>query len=288
MKISKYKKTLFYVPVLFVFLFTCPGSFLMAQELTWVTAEGTALMDNHGEEDVKKIALKTAEQNAIEKFVGDSISAEAIIVNLRLSGGILGAIPYFRVVKKEILEEDVLEVVKNGEATASLTYKVKIKAGISEESEGNGKGISFNASLNKTSFKNGDEIQIRITPTKDSYVSIFNILEDEKILRLMPSRFKNETLLKANETFYFPSTSDKARGMSLIAHTPEGKKSTTEMFLILASKHPLKFDKDKFQEAVFGIYNGKTAFMNDLIKTVVSIPLSDRGEKLMQYEIREK
>ncbi len=288
MTISIFKKILFYVPVLCVFLFTCPGSFLLAQELTWVTAEGTALMDNGGEEDVKEIALKAAEQNALEKVVGENISAEAIIVNLRLSGGILGAIPYFRVVKKEILEEDVLEVVKNGEATASLTYKVKIKAGILEESEDAGPGISFNASLNKTSFKNGDEIQVRITPAKDSYVSIFNILEDEKILRLLPNRFKQDNLLKANETFHFPSTSDKARGLSLIAHTPEGKKSTTEIFLILALNQPLEIDNGKFQEAIFGEYDGKTAFMNDLIKQIVSIPYSDRGERLIQYEIREK
>jgi hypothetical protein len=43
----------------------------------------------------------------------------------------------------------------------------------------------------------------------------------------------------------------------------------------------------KVQEGIFGVFNGKTIFMKDLIREVVGIPLKNRAEALMQYEIRK-
>ncbi len=273
----------------FTLQYTFALPYLPAREITWITAEGTAPMDGIGQEEAKIHAIKASDQNAIEKIVHTNISTETLLINLRLSGGILGAIPFFRVVKREILEEGVINIRKKGQDTSSSSiYRVKIRTGIAEETEDIDPDFRLNASLNKTSLKNGDEIQISILPTKDCYVSIFNILEDDKILRLLPNQYKKNNHLKANETFNFPDNIDKLKGLTLIAHTPKGKDAVTETIFILALKQPLKLDTEKIQEAVFGIYNGKTAFMNDLIKNIAGIPLNGRGEKLMQYEIRNK
>ena len=259
--------------------------FLLAQDVTWVTVEGTAPMEHISKEEARGLAIEDAMGKAVEEVVGANISAETLVVNLRLSGSILGAIPYGRVIDKEILEEGAKEIHKEGQETPSLLYWVKMKAGVAEETTGEDPSFRLEASLNSSSFKDGDEMEIHLRPTKDCYFSVFNILEDEKILRLIPNRVKEDNFLTANETFSFPDENDKSRGIELRVHTPEDKDAVTESIYILALKQPFELHAARFQEGIYGVYNGQTAFMKDLIKDIVGIPLSERAEQFIQYTI---
>ena len=65
---------------------------------------------------------------------------------------------------------------------------------------------------------------IKVTPTRDCYITIFNILEDERVLILIPNRYKAANFIKAAETFIFPDEEDKKRGIELKVHALGGKK----------------------------------------------------------------
>lgn len=262
--------------------------FLFAQEINWVTVEGTAPVVNEDKAAAKSRAIEDALRNAVHEAVGSYITAETLVVNLRLSGSILGAIPYGKVIGKEILAESIEEIPGQGQQKPRLAYKVKIRAGVVEETIGSDPSFRLDASLNHSSFKNGDEMLIRVKSTKDCYVSVFNILEGEYILRLIPNRFKEQNFLAANATFSFPDKADKSRGVKLRVHTPENKDVVTESIYILALSQPFEFHSASIQEGIFGVYKGQTAFMKDLIKEVVGIPLNERSEVLMQYEIRKQ
>ena len=54
---------------------------------------------------------------------------------------------------------------------------------------------------------------------------------------------------------------------------------------MLALQQPFDFDNTDIQEGVFGMYNGQTAFIEDLIRQIVGIPLGERAEQLIQYQI---
>ncbi len=267
---------------------TVLAPFLFAQEITWVTVEGTASLEDEDKAAAKSRAIEDALRNAVHEAVGYNITAETLVVNLRLSGSILGAIPYGKVIGKEILEESIEEIPREGQEKPDLVYRVKIRAGVVEETIGADPSFRLDASLNNSSFINGDEMLIRVKPTKDCYVSVFNILEGEYILRLIPNRFKEQNFLPANATFSFPDKADKSRGVKLRVHTPEGKDVVTESIYILALSQPFEFHSAGIQEGIYGVYKGQTAFMKDLIKEVVGIPLNERAEVLMQYEIRKK
>jgi hypothetical protein len=163
-----------------------------------------------------------------------------------------------------------------------------MKACVIEETSGIDPSFRLDASLNQSTFKDGDDMLIRIKPTKDCYVSIFTIFDDEKVLRLIPNRFKKDNLLKANETFSFPNEEDQKMGITLKVHTSGKKDVVTESIYILALKQPFNLNSDIFQEGIFGMYHGQAAFMNDLIKEVIGIPLGERAEKLLMYQIRKK
>jgi hypothetical protein len=263
-------------------------SLVFAQEIIWVTVEGTAPVRNENKAAAKSRAIEDALRNAVHEAVGAYITVESLVVNLRLSGGILGAIPYGKVIGKEILEESVEKIPAQGQQNPGLVYKVKLRAGVIEETSGTDPAFQLDASLNNASFINGDEMLIKVKPTKDCYVSVFNILEDEKILRLIPNRFKEQNFLPANATFSFPNKADKSRGVKLRVHTPENKDVVTESIYILALSRPFEFQSTGIQEGIYGVYKGQTALMKDLIKEVVGIPLNERAEVLMQYEIRKK
>ncbi len=67
-------------------------------------------------------------------------------------------------------------------AAPLLTYKVDMKVLVAKEQ---GKADPFfrvRASINRNVFKEGDQIELHVTPTKDAYITVFNILEDQTVL----------------------------------------------------------------------------------------------------------
>jgi len=270
--------------LLFILQFLIPLPLVVAEEVTWVTVEGKAALADVSKTEARSSAIADASRKAVQKVVGADISAETLVVNFRLSGSLVGAIPYGRVVDSEIIEETV---DSSNQDKDSQTYRVKMKAGVAEETAGADPSFRLDAYLNSASFRDGDEMWMSIRSTQDCYISVFIILEDEKIIRLIPNRFKKYNFLKAHETFLFPSENDRELGITLKVHAPEGAKAVTETLYIVGLKQDLTFDDAGFQEGIYGVYNGQTPFMRDLIKEIVPIPLNERAEKLLQYEIRE-
>lgn len=62
------------------------------EETAWVTAGGSGAMDR-GQEEARRLALEDALRQARSQVIGSSISAESLVVNFKLSGGIAAAIP---------------------------------------------------------------------------------------------------------------------------------------------------------------------------------------------------
>ncbi len=143
------------------------------------------------------------------------------------------------------------------------------------------------AGINSNVFEEGDHIELRITPTKDAYITVFNILEDQSVIILFPNHFRQNNFVKANSTIIFPDDNDHKNGISLEAFVPEGKTETKEMFHVLALREPLNFDTENFSEGIFGVYKGSSGFVHDLAKETVSIPLSQRTETFLHYRIEK-
>ena len=93
--------------------------------------------------------------------------------------------------------------------------------------------------------------------------------------------------MAAGVDLIFPGARNSNKGLKLLLHLPKNKASVTESIYILALTHPFKSEALEVQEGIYGVYNGQTALMKDLIREVSSIPLGSRTEVLMQYEIRK-
>jgi len=259
---------------------------VLAGETKWVTVEGTASLENITKVEARRMAIDNARRNAIERVVGVDLISETLVINNRVSGDIVCIIPHGRIIDEEILQENV-ELSPSIEKTAAqyINYKVKMRILVAKEQGKADPFFSVKAEINRNVFKAGDQIELRITPTKDAYISVFNILEDETALIIVPNRFRKNNFVRANSTLVFPDENDIKRGITLEAFIGEGKRDTKEMFHIIALKEPMKFETAKFSEGVFGIYNGRSGLVYDLVKETVGIPLSQRAETFIHYHI---
>jgi hypothetical protein len=256
------------------------------EEVTWVTVEGMASMDQKSTEDARSLARQDALRRARAQVAGSSVSPESLAVNLKLSGGIAATIPYVKVIDSAVLEEGMVNAAPAGSAASARTYRVLVRAGMVEERTGTDPSFRLESSLNRTSFMDGEEMKVHIKSTRDCYVAVFIIMEDGRVLRLLPNRFKSTVFLKAGQFFSFPDETDKRKGIKLVVHMPDNKVGNESIY-ILALKQPFSHDAARFQEGIYGVYDGNTAFMNDLVQEIAGIPLMDRAEKFLQYQIRK-
>ncbi len=153
-----------------------------------------------------------------------------------------------------------------------------------EETNGTDASFAIDAALNSFNYKDGDEMILSVTPSSDCFIAVFEIMEDNRVLRLIPNSFKNNNFVEAFETFTFPDETDRQKGISLNAHVPKGKNTSSEILYVLALQHPFNINS-AIQQGIFGLYKGQTAFINNLIKEVVTIPINERAEKMVQYKI---
>ena len=268
---------------LVLLLFDSP---VFSQDSEWVTVEGIAPIENVTKNEARKKAIANARREAVEKVVGVDILSETMVINYNVSGDVIRTIPHGKVIGQEIIKEEIeLIPAKNKGEAPYLAYKIKMRAQVVKEKGQSDVFFRLRAELNRTVFREGDPMEIRVTPSRDCYLSIFNILEDETAIILFPNRFKQNNFVKANATFTFPDGTDRKRGITLEAFLGAGREKEDEIIHVLALKEPLHFNTARFKEGIYGIYDGRSAMVNDLVKNIVGIPLSHRAEKFIQYRI---
>jgi hypothetical protein len=254
----------------------------------WLTVKGTALFSGTDRDRARQRAVEAAHREAIYQTFGKDIAVEDLFVTLRLSGSIMGAIPCGRVVASEIRDESLIPITSAKAGSALSEYRVELRAQVDACPNGPPSSFWLDANLNKTEFVDGDPVVLNLWASDDCYYYIFNILEDEKVLRLLPNRLRADNRLRAHESVAFPTAGDEKKGVRPLAHLPQGVSHTREAIYVLALRRPVDFSGLGIQEGIFGIYDGRSAFIQAMIRVVATIPVNERAEKLIRYQICAK
>jgi hypothetical protein len=255
------------------------------QDVIWVTVEGSAEVIDGNVEKARESAIENAEQKAIRDVIVANISLESLLVNLKLSGTMVGAIPHGKIIESQIIDEKADSIIGKIENTSSHFYKVKLKAGVIESTTSEDKAFQIEAKLNQSDFLDGDEMQIHLNSTEDCFYSIFILMENEKVLKLIPNRFRENNFLESNRAYKIPDIEDNQKDIILRVYVPPNKSFTKEAVYILALKQPFYLDNTDIQEGIYGIYSGQSVFIDELINEIIDIPLEDRAEVLIPYTI---
>ncbi len=242
----------------------------LAGQCHWVETTGEAVVENITPYEAKRLALKRARLKAIEGISPVDVNAATIIKNNAFEIEFINTLTQGYILKEEIVGWEA-DTVKDAKGLPINIYTVRLKSCVVDTAPGD-PFFKVTATLNKTTFTDGEEAEIRIKCTKDCYLSIVNITADGRIRLLLPNRYQSSPFIKAGTGYVFPSD-----GLALEIHTLEGYRENTEFFYIIATKEEFKtlsvLEKD-------GIVSS-----GDFFGALASLPADRRAEAILSYSV---
>lgn len=256
------------------------------QEGVWVTVEGVVLFtDEFTISEVKARSRNEARRLAVEKAVGHFIRGSTVVYNYVLAEDLVQSVARGLVVEEQILEEGVRESIHES-GTKALFYVTKIRAKVKRVHAEHKEHFKVQGILNKTLFYSKDEMQVRVTSSRDAYLYIFNIGQDNSVTVLYPNRFAQDGSISAGKELVFPDDKLRSVGIVLRVVPPPGAAKATERIKLIAVTHKTDFIKDRFKEGIFQVYDGKdTGLITDLLKALSALDDSEWAESTIAYEV---
>ena len=269
-----------------IFIFLLFFSICFAQNLVpqindlgngWFEVTAFVVIENITPEEAKEKAIQKACQTAIEQFSGVEVTGRTSLIEVESGSEI--TIDHFSkltnqtsngiILEKEIIKEE--NITKNSILYKSVTVKIKVGKQEGERDP----FFTIEAKLNKDYFKEGEELELEITPSKDCYLTILNIMSDENVSTIFPNKYRKDNFIKANQCFLLPNEQDKEKGISFKIGLLPVKEEDTEIIKILATKEPVNFQINS---------DYKTA-LESLHNWLISIPQDQIAEFDLQYFI---
>jgi hypothetical protein len=256
------------------------------QDGVWVIVEALVpFTDDHTISEVKARSRNEARRLAVEKAVGHFIRGSTVVYNYALADDLVQSVARGLVVEEQVLEEGVRESAHDS-GVKTLFYATKLKAKVKRVHSESKEHFKIQGSLNKTVFYPKDEMQIRVTSSRNAYLYIFNVGQDHSVTVLYPNRFAQNASLIAGEELIFPDEKLRSVGIVLRVVPPAGVVKAIERIKLVAVTHQTDFIKGRFKEGIFQVYDGKdTGLVTDLLKALSALDDSEWAEATIAYEV---
>ena len=240
----------------------------------WVEATGEAVLAHVTPERAQQMALNRARIRGIERICGIRLQESAIVRDSIFAGAYLASQSEGFVIAENVLGWEYCEQAQSEGEAPVFTVKVRLQACIACQNIGRDPQFKIRAVLNKSVYVSGEKAEISIQANQDCYVYVFNIMADNLVRSYVPSQRIPKVRIEAGEEFIFPGKS-----LKLEMHTLPDHAIDHEAFVIIATKN-----QDDF---AFLFQNGRDVPLTDFLGELVSIPISERVEKFLVYEIRK-
>jgi len=260
---------------------------LESKDGIWVTGEGIV---SFGEDttlaEARSRARDEARRHAIEQAVGVFVRGQTVVYNAQVAEDLVNSLVRGIVVEEQILEEGVRQLGQ-GPGAPAFQYATKLRAKVKPVRAEHRGDFRVTATINKTVYQDGEEMQIAVDSSKDAYVHIFNVGQDDTVTVLFPNRYVQNSFVEARKELVFPDEAQRALGIRLRVFPPAGVKTAVEKIKLIATRHKLDLLKGKVPEGVYRIYPGKdTNLVTVLLRELALLNDSDWAEMTLPYEVR--
>jgi len=259
----------------------------LGENAVWIETFGEAvLVENRTLQAVKAEAISKARRAAIEKVVGVQIQSSTLSNNYDVVTDFIAATSAGKILAENVLGWEIEKITSKNDTLPVLRYKVRLNVKVAKEEGLPDPAFKLKTALNKRVFIEGDPVRISLTATQDCYVHIFLISAHNEVYIIFPNRYRTNHFLEENTPFVYPSDADIQRGYKLLAGLLPGIGRARETLQILVTKKPIRFTPDLLTAGVDLIsFSQKSASLHQLIAELVSIPLNERVESYIAYEI---
>ena len=141
------------------------------------------------------------------------------------------------------------------------------------------------ASLENDMLKEGGDLVIRLKPSKDAYVYIFNLMADNNAMLMFPNDYMLDNFIAAGEELVVPDPKIQIY-ISFIVGTMPGQKITSESVYIICTKQkvPVIESLPRIGQSM-QVFSGSSKNFIELQRWLTGIPLDQRVEKALLYHV---
>jgi len=134
--------------------------------------------------------------------------------------------------------------------------------------------------LNQRTFRNGENIEIKIDATKDCYITLLNLYSNSSLLVLFPDQHSPNNFVQAGQTLVLPPPESNYFWPVNLA---PGADSDLESFLAIATRKNVPFTAEK------AVVNDEFVKLDDALMTInnwlVKFHADERTTSHVHYRI---
>ena len=265
----------------------------------WVEAIGEAYHIHITPEEAKREALENARAEAIRYAAG--VQVEEVVLDQQSSR-------YDSAKDRETVRESFATICEQTSAgkiveeqppswkTYTITdpksaipitvYRAYIKAKVAKEKGDVDPDLRVRVELNRDVFRDGDEMTMRISASKDCYLTVLSLAANDTVYVLLPHEYRKDTFIAGGQTVEVPNAEERAIGIHYRVHPLEGQDAATEVIKVIATKKRYEFGKGLERIGGFPIVPTPRGALIELQRWLVRIPRDERAEMMAVYEIR--
>ena len=266
----------------------------------WVDVTGECYGENITPEEAQRSALERARRSAIKIALGAERPTRGVLIrsveDFHLAFNVLSQSSLYGEIveeKEPVWTSDENIQIRPGGLSVPL-YCAALRARVSREESQPDPGFSTYLRLNNSTFLDGEEMVLSITPTQDCYITVFNILSDHTVLVLDTSQGR----MSGKQTSLLPTEAERQSGKRFRVALPKGRLEDIESVIVIATKDDIPFFpgqvKDSHpdiaitgEKSVLGILPTYQAALEEINGWLVGIPLERRTFDIQQYKIRK-
>jgi len=224
--------------------------------------------------------------DAIEKVCGINLQAESLVKDFMLAGDFIHSISYGQVVEEKdvVWKTETLPPDKPGSPPVIL-LRVEMQAKVIPIVEKPDPDFTVDLKLNRTVFQSNDEAILKVKTTKDSYLTVLNLAANDSVYVLFPNKFQNDNFIKADHSIEIPSKVDRDSGLHIRVVNLPGHKRDTEIVKVIATKQKIHLGNEFNTSSGFGLMGTPKVAVTKLARWLSEIPISERAEGTVMYEI---
>lgn len=229
------------------------------QQPRFLEGSGIVSLGGLSLEQAKKEALEVAFSDALsrsqvevtEAFVQTSrgaIQGNSADAHYRNIARFVRSVTRGRIISYRILSDTIMPMFAPGETSTSVwCYQVRIEAEVQPEFGESDPSFQLELSLNQTAFKESEPMQLKVTASRDCYVTIFNLYSTDSLAVVFPNKLVPENFLMGGSTLVLPPPES---GWRLRPALLAGRSNDVEALLAIATKDSIPFPTGSDQEKI--------------------------------------
>ena len=257
----------------------------------WVEVEETRNFSNSVSPDrAKQELLQILRNKAVSKKVPPNVEVSQLLTDVMSeSEGSTSEQTawsgFFKHTVSGVITAEQILIDRLDQDESGYKKTIRIKAYVEPVRGQRDAGFYIDVALENNLLKAGDELAFSVTPSKDCYLYVFNLMADQNIMLMLPNEYFEDNFIKGGTTMQIPDPVIRKYRKFRVAPMP-GEDLTSESVYIVCTKEEVPAIRDLPQiGTAIQVFSGKSQDFVKLQRWLTNIPLNQRVEKNLVYHV---